>query len=81
MKTTITIVLGTAMLVLGGCAVTPTPQPVVPVVQGPPGQPGQPGPAGDPGATGQTGEQGKAAPCPAGQHRRTTDAGAACVPD
>src|SRR6476659_7732972 len=46
------------------------------------GQVGQTGQTGDTGQQGQTGEQGKAAPCPSGQHRRTTDSGRViCVDD
>lgn len=46
------------------------------------GDQGRTGQTGDTGQKGQTGEQGKAAPCPSGQHRRTTDSGRViCVDD
>jgi hypothetical protein len=56
--------------------------------QGQSGQTGQTGQTGDQGRTGQTGDtgqkgdQGKAAPCPSGQHRSTSDTGkVVCLPD
>ncbi|MCX6610676.1 MAG: hypothetical protein NTW74_07470 [Acidobacteria bacterium] len=50
--------------------------------QGQSGQAGQAGQAGQTGTTGQTGDTGKAAPCPAGQHRSTSEAGTPiCVVD
>ena len=85
-----------AVLFLGGCNLgSQQPAPAGPA--GPAGQPGQPGQAdqagepgqtgqagqtGDTGQKGQTGDTGKAAPCPAGQHRSTSESGRAiCLPD
>lgn len=80
MKNVLAIIAVSSILLLGGCA----PQPVVVQPQaGQPGQagaPGQPGQTGDTGQKGMAGEDGKSAPCPAGQHRTTSDTGVvSCV--
>lgn len=92
MNRVLSILSISVVLLLGGCNLGPQPP-----VAGPAGQPGQtgqtgqtgqsgqvgePGQPGQTGATGQTGDTGKAAPCPAGQHRSTSDAGKPiCIPD
>ena len=95
MKTSLGIVLITAMLLFGASCQSTTAQPPAPAAQGqagPPGQTGEQGQTGQTGNTGQTGDtgrkgdtgdRGKAAPCPAGQHRqRNPDTGKSeCVSD
>lgn len=88
MKNVLAIITVASLLFVGGCAPQPvvvaptaTPgQPGQPGQPGEPGKPGDPGKPGEPGQKGMAGDDGKNAPCPAGQHRTTSDTGVvSCV--
>ena len=93
MKNILAVITVSSILLIGGCNQAPTPAAQGPAGQAGPtgqtgqagqtgqtGQTGQAGQTGDMGQKGQTGDDGKSAPCPAGQHRTTSDAGkVSCV--